>query len=71
MIKMTEYIKYTFATNKFDFEFDVLCKFAKDNKKISEFYSKYEPRTYSEGKKLRAFKDGTLILKSILKNYLF
>ena len=69
MIKMTEYIKYTFATNKFDFEFDVLCKFAKDNKKINEFHSNYEPRTYKEGKKLRAFKDGFTILIIILRNF--
>jgi len=69
MIKMSEYKKYTFTTNKFDFEFDVLCKFAKDKKKISEFYSKYEPRTYSEGKKLRAFKDGFTILIIILRNF--
>jgi len=69
MIKMAEYKKYTFKTTKFDFEFDVLCKFAKDKKKISEFYSKYEPRTYNEGKKLRAFKDGFTILVIILRNF--
>ena len=69
MIKLSEYKKYTFKTNKFDFEFDVLCKFAKDNKKISEFYSKYNPRTYSEGKKLRAFRDGFTILITILRNF--
>ena len=69
MIKMSEYAKYSFATNKFDFEFDVLCKFAKDNKKINEFYSNYDPRTYKEGKKLRAFKDGFTILIIILRNF--
>ena len=42
---------------------------AKDKKKISEFYSKYDPRTYSEGKKLRAFKDGFTILITILRNF--
>lgn len=69
MIKISEYKKYSFETTKFDFEFDVLCKFAKENKKISEFYSSYEPRTYSEGKKLRAFKDGFTILIIILRNF--
>ena len=69
MIKLSEYKKYTFKTTKFDFEFDVLCKFAKNNKKISEFYSNYNPRTYSEGKKLRAFRDGFTILIIILKNF--
>lgn len=69
MIKMSEYKKYFFLTNKFDFEFDVLCRFAKNKKKINEFYSQYAPRTYKEGKKLRAFKDGFTILKIILINF--
>ncbi len=69
MIKMSEYKKYFFLTNKFDLEFDVLCRFAKNKKKISEFHSNYEPRTYKEGKKLRAFKDGFTILIVILKNF--
>ena len=66
---MSEYKKYSFLTNKFDLEFDVLCRFAKNKKKISEFHSNYEPRTYKEGKKLRAFKDGFTILIVILKNF--
>ena len=45
------------------------AKFAKDNKKINEFYSNYDPRTYKEGKKLRAFKDGFTILIIILRNF--
>ena len=69
MIKMSEYRKYFFSTNKFDLEFDILCRFAKNKKKISEFPSNYEPRTYKEGKKLRAFKDGFTILIAILKNF--
>ena len=69
MIKVSEYKKFAFTTNKFDFEFDVLCRFAKNNKKINEFNSNYEPRTYKEGKKLRAFKDGFTILIVILKNF--
>ncbi len=69
MIKMSEYKKYSFLTNEFDFEFDVLCRFAKNKKKINEFHSVYKPRTYKEGKKLRAFKDGFAILKVIIINY--
>lgn len=69
MIKMSEYKKYSFLTNEFDFEFDVLCRFAKNKKKINEFHSNYKPRTYKEGKKLRAFKDGFAILKVIIINY--
>jgi len=69
MIKLSEYKKFLFKTSQFDFEFDVLCRFAKNKKKINEFYSSYKPRTYKEGKKLRAFKDGFTILKVILKNF--
>tara|TARA_B100000780_G_C21037307_1_gene416075 strand:+ start:334 stop:1044 length:711 start_codon:yes stop_codon:yes gene_type:complete len=58
-------------TNGFDFEFDVLCKFAKKGHKIRDFPIEYFPRTYAEGKKLRAFRDGTLILRTILTNYLY
>ncbi len=60
---------FEYYTNGFDFEFEVLCKFAKNGYKISEFPIEYFPRSYSEGKKLRAFKDGSFILKTILKNY--
>ena len=64
------YDKMEIKTNEFDFEFDVLCKFAKSEKKIADFPIDYFPRTFAEGKKLRAFKDGMLILRSILRNYL-
>jgi len=64
------YDKMEIKTNEFDFEFDVLCKFAKSEKKIADFSIDYFPRTFAEGKKLRAFKDGMLILRSILRNYL-
>mgnify|MGYP001389831846 CR=1 FL=1 len=58
-------------TNGFDFEFDVLCKFANRNYQIVDFPIDYFPRSFAEGKKIRAFKDGILILITILKNYLF
>lgn len=70
MIKLSEYKKFLFYTYGFDFEFDVLCRFAKHNKKISEFYSEYSPRTYEEGKKIKPFKDGFTILKTIIRNYI-
>ena len=63
------YSDLTLKTNGFDFEFDVLCKFAKKGHMISEFPIEYFPRSIAEGKKLRAFKDGSLILWTILKNY--
>lgn len=65
------YDKLKTKTNEFDFEFDILCKYAKLKYKITDFPIKYFPRTFAEGKKLRAIKDGMLILKSILKNYIF
>tara|TARA_Y100000591_G_C21850208_1_gene711172 strand:+ start:1471 stop:2199 length:729 start_codon:yes stop_codon:yes gene_type:complete len=57
-------------SNGFDFEFELICKFAKLNFKVSETVSKYQPRSYSEGKKLRAFKDGFKIMFVILKSFL-
>ena len=65
------YDKLQVKTNEFDFEFDILCKYAKLKCKITDFPIKYFPRTFAEGKKLRATKDGMLILKAILKNYIF
>ena len=65
------YNKLEVRTNGFDFEFDVLCKFAKKKYKIVDFPIDYFPRSFAEGKKIRAFKDGILILITILKNYLF
>ena len=48
----------------------VLKEFAKNGSKISDFPIEYFPRSISEGKKLKAFKDGTKILISIIRNYL-
>ena len=53
----------------FDFEFELICKFAKKNFSISEFYSNYKPRSFAEGKKLIAWKDGSKILIMILKTF--
>ena len=57
-------------TTEFDFEFDVLCKYAIKKCNIVEFPVQYSPRTIEQGKKLRAFRDGLMILQTILKNYL-
>ncbi len=51
----------------FDFEFELICKFAKKKFLIGEFYSNYKPRSFAEGKKLIAWKDGSKILIIILK----
>tara|TARA_A100001011_G_C14314421_1_gene847214 strand:+ start:353 stop:1057 length:705 start_codon:yes stop_codon:yes gene_type:complete len=69
IFKKEIYSDYNFSTNDFDFEFEVLAKFAKNNYKIYEYDIDYKPRTFNEGKKLRAFKDGSMIAKTILKSY--
>tara|TARA_B100001057_G_scaffold445692_1_gene483588 strand:+ start:3324 stop:4034 length:711 start_codon:yes stop_codon:yes gene_type:complete len=55
--------------NQFDFEFEVLCKFAKYGSSISEYKVEYSPRTIAEGKKLKAIKDGSMIFKAIIMSY--
>ena len=69
IFKRTFYINYKYFKNEFDYEFEVLCIFAKNKAIISEFDIDYNLRTFKEGKKLRAFKDGSMILKTILKSY--
>ena len=69
IFKKKIYDDLSIETNGFNFEFEVLCKFAKKGYKVSEFPIEYFPRSIAEGKKLSAFKDGSLILWTILKNY--
>ncbi len=54
----------------FDFEFELICKFAKLDFNVAESPSNYKPRSYSDGKKLRAFRDGFKIFLAIIKCYL-
>ena len=63
-----KYKQVNIKTSGFDFEFELICKFAKKDFIISEFYNFYKPRTYAEGKKLNAWKDGLKILRVILTN---
>ena len=53
-------------TNGFNFEFEMICNFAKNKMKISEYQINYFPRTVKEGKKIKAFRDGLKILFIIL-----
>lgn len=53
-------------TNGFNFEFELLCNFAKNNQRIGEYEINYEPRTVKQGKKIKAFQDGMKILLIIL-----
>ena len=63
------YNKFTYKKNHFDFEFEVMCKFAKIKSKFQEYTVEYHPRSFDDGKKLRAFKDGPMILATIILNY--
>ncbi len=69
IFKKDIYEKLDIKTKNFDFEFDVLCKFAKDGHYISEYPIEYFPRSVAEGKKLKAVQDGSAILLTILRNY--
>ena len=64
------YNQLNIYNNNFDFEFEVLCKFAKEGSLINEYKVEYSPRTFAEGKKLRAIKDGSMIFKAIIKSYI-
>ena len=57
-------------TSGFDFEFELICKFAKERFIIDEYPIKYEPRTYEQGKKINPWKDGVKILFTIIKSYI-
>lgn len=70
IFRRVKYNKINVKSSGFDFEFELICKFAKKKFIIDEFYTKYKPRTYEEGKKLIAWKDGLKILLTILKNIL-
>ena len=69
IFKKSVYSNCNISSSGFDFEFEVLCKFAKHGYLVTEFPIEYNPRSFEQGKKLRAFKDGSQILKTILKSY--
>ncbi len=69
IFKRSIYSNLNISSSGFDFEFEVLCKFAKQGYLVTEFPIDYYPRSFEQGKKLRAFKDGSQILKTILKTY--
>ena len=69
IFKKSVYSNFNISSSGFDFEFEVLCKFAKQGYQVTEFPIEYYPRSFEEGKKLRAIKDGSQILKTILKSY--
>ncbi len=63
--------KLNILTNGFNFEFELLCKFAKNKKIILEKNISYFPRSFAEGKKINALIDGLKILFIIIYSRLF
>ncbi len=60
------YNNFKYEKNHFDYEIEVVCMFAKAKAKFKEYSVLYNPRSFEEGKKLRAIKDGTMILSTII-----
>ena len=69
IFKLESYKSTTIHTSGFNFEFELICKFARKKFIISEYPNDYNPRTYAQGKKIRPLKDGTKILITIIKSY--
>jgi dolichol-phosphate mannosyltransferase len=59
--------KISITANSFDFEPEITAKLIKQGYKIHEVVIKTNPRGYSEGKKLKAFRDGSLALYTLIK----
>ncbi len=69
IFKLDSYNLTKIHSSGFNFEFELICKFAKKQFKIGEYPNNYEPRTYAEGKKINPWKDGIKILITILRSY--
>lgn len=55
------------GTSGFDLDFELPCKMLKRGHEIVEVSIAYHPRTFEEGKKIKAFRDGSRSLWAILK----
>lgn len=58
--------EFKYKCNGFNFEFELICKFAKKNYLIDEIDNDYYPRTYKQGKKIKPIIDGLKILFTII-----
>ena len=56
--------------NGFDYEFELLCKIMRKGIPLSEVPVQYQPRSYEEGKKIRAM-DGLWIMWVALRSRFF
>ena len=69
LFRLDLYKKTKIFTSGFNFEFELICKFAKKKYTIKEYHNNYNPRTYAPGQKIRPIKDGTKILLTIIRSY--
>ncbi len=69
LFRLDLYKKTKIFTSGFNFEFELICKFAKKKYTIKEYHNNYNPRTYAQGKKINPIKDGTKILLTIIRSY--
>ena len=58
-------------SNGFNLDFELVCRTAITGGKIEEVSVNYFPRSKSEGKKIRAFKDGFESILVILRDRIF
>tara|TARA_Y100000590_G_scaffold406577_1_gene496009 strand:+ start:240 stop:971 length:732 start_codon:yes stop_codon:yes gene_type:complete len=68
LVEKKFYDKLNFISNGFDFDFELITKSLRLKAKITQIDVIYSPRSYKEGKKIRAFKDGILCMIRILKD---
>lgn len=57
----------TFESNRFDFDFELVIKLLRKGYKPLEIPVRYESRSFSEGKKVRVFRDPLTWLKALVK----
>jgi dolichol-phosphate mannosyltransferase len=57
----------TLGSSGFDLDFELPCKLLKHGHEIVEVPAAYHPRTFAEGKKIKAFRDGSRSLWAIVK----
>lgn len=69
LFRLDLYKKIKIFTSGFNFEFELICKFAQKKYIIKEYHNSYNPRTYAQGKKINPLKDGTKILLTIIRSY--
>ncbi len=56
-----------FHCEGFDFDWELLCRLVRSNARFKEVPVAYHPRTASEGKKLRAFREGLRALRVMIR----